>query len=613
MKTSFQIRAAQLDLARQMETINFIKGFIDFLADNHYNTLFLYLEWRVCTKAVDLGENARYTADELREIICYAANRKISIIPGLATLGHADLILRKSEFKHLSELRDGTVGRFPAGTDIDLCPSSEDVKELLTEYLTECADIFADSDYIHIGADEVNNIGYCTECREKARTFALEERLYLEHIKFVHALVSKLGKRVMMWDDMFELYPDILPEMPRDVILVTWLYHENVYNFRGHFFNQQSEDLLARYEQLGFEYLIAPADYMSNNIQSFTEYAERHQPMGGLLTSWEKASSLMFKYYPNFALAGHLWSVCAEEREHAMRRGIKQLFGITDDLFMDAVESYACQAQRFPRVSLANLTIFDFDGPEHLPLHSLRTTLEILKRYQNQVNTEIGKIVLADMQFDCRFKLLERRSFLTSWKHFKGMRHEDFKRLQNELRSSEQEYIAFYQQHRPHEPLTNITKIFDDWRNALEEIHSADSRGYVTLLLAQPDGYGAAWTRIIVNDKEISCNCFKFLGKPFYEVNLFLPQIEEIKEVRIESWGFGGQGVAYISATSAGRHYVPQGITATTGVVCHAEMCLRNDVNYAFLGLHDVRSAYMDRSLGTMVSSVTISMQKADF
>ena len=49
MNINYKIRAVQLDLARQMESMEFLKGFIDFIAENHYNTLFLYLEWRVRT------------------------------------------------------------------------------------------------------------------------------------------------------------------------------------------------------------------------------------------------------------------------------------------------------------------------------------------------------------------------------------------------------------------------------------------------------------------------------------------------------------------------------------------------------------------------------------
>ena len=44
-----------------------LDGFIDFIAENHYNTLFLYLEWRVRTKTFDIGKKDGYSAEELKE------------------------------------------------------------------------------------------------------------------------------------------------------------------------------------------------------------------------------------------------------------------------------------------------------------------------------------------------------------------------------------------------------------------------------------------------------------------------------------------------------------------------------------------------------------------
>ena len=56
-RQNYRIRAVQVDLARQMETVSFLKDYIDFIADHHYNALFLYLEWRIRTKTFDIGKD----------------------------------------------------------------------------------------------------------------------------------------------------------------------------------------------------------------------------------------------------------------------------------------------------------------------------------------------------------------------------------------------------------------------------------------------------------------------------------------------------------------------------------------------------------------------------
>ena len=112
MPHNLQIKAVQLDLARQMENIEFIKQFIDFSAQNNYNTLFLYLEWRVRCNAVDIGEENGYSKEELKDIIDYAAQYNIDVIPGLAAIGHSELLLANEKFAHLNELYPDRLGKF---------------------------------------------------------------------------------------------------------------------------------------------------------------------------------------------------------------------------------------------------------------------------------------------------------------------------------------------------------------------------------------------------------------------------------------------------------------------------------------------------------------------
>ena len=151
MKKKEFLRIAQLDLARQMETVPFIKKFIDLLAQFDYNALFLYVEWRVRTKAFDIGKEEGYSAGELKEIISYAAKKKIMIIPGFATLGHAELLLKTEKFAHLSELREGIRGRFGTTFSRDFCPLLPETREFLSAYLEEAAVIFSDSPLFSCG------------------------------------------------------------------------------------------------------------------------------------------------------------------------------------------------------------------------------------------------------------------------------------------------------------------------------------------------------------------------------------------------------------------------------------------------------------------------------
>ena len=69
------LRIVQLDLARKMETPEFVKGYIDRVAAVGYDTLQLYLEARVATPTFALPAGERYTPEDMRGIVAHAASR----------------------------------------------------------------------------------------------------------------------------------------------------------------------------------------------------------------------------------------------------------------------------------------------------------------------------------------------------------------------------------------------------------------------------------------------------------------------------------------------------------------------------------------------------------
>ena len=611
MKHNYQIRAVQVDLARQMETIPFLKGYIDFIAENHYNTLFLYLEWRIRTRTFDIGKNDGYSAEGLREIIEYAAVRGINVIPGLATLGHAELLLRQKKYASYSELREGITGRFGQSFTPDFCPSLPETREFLDSYLSEVAEIFTETPYFHVGGDEVFDMAYCSECRKKAAGFEGETKLYLEHFKFIHQVVTKLGKRMMIWDDMFEYYPDILPDMPRDIIMVNWQYQENVSGYRGHFCNLCFHELMEQYDKLGFEYLTAPADFCWNNIDTSTAHGSKFKPMGGLLTSWEKSTSLLYKYFPTMAAAGQLWDQMAQDGDAAISLAVRQLFGIDDEPFIQAVAQYANFAHRMPKVSVNSLKNFAFFGPDSEHLHALQTVTSVLMQYPGRLRDTRAEFVLNDILGDCVLKLLEARCRRACWNVFHGQQGESLAALEKEVAEAGAKYAGFYVYHRRKRDASNFQKMIEDWIAGLKEIGKKASASWIRVLFALPDGYGAERVRIIVDGQQVASGVFKHGDDPFYEIYFFLPEgITVPKEVRIEACGYAGQGIAYVCAKTAKGKFIPAGITGSTGIAEHPEHVLLPNVNFAYLGSQNTINSFHDRTLAEAVHSITVSLKK---
>lgn len=119
-----------------------------------------------------------------------------------------------------------------------------------------------------------------------------------------------MGKTMLMWDDFFEYY-DIVADLPRDIILCHWNYGFIGSETKGHWTNRVRKDWLSIYDRLGFEYIFCA--YGSNasstyNVDTLTEYALKHKPIGAILTIWERAASFYNGIYPLMALCGKLWN-----------------------------------------------------------------------------------------------------------------------------------------------------------------------------------------------------------------------------------------------------------------------------------------------------------------
>lgn len=133
----------------------------------------------------------------------------------------------------------------------------------------------------------------------------------------LYGLCKKLGKRMMMWDDFFE-YFDVIDRLPRDIIMCNWNYSFVGDEPGGHWTNRIKKDWFALYDKFGFEYIFCTCAHRASStveIDSFTDYAEKHVPFGALMTVWERSDSFYFGSYPCIAYSGLRWSGKAEKKD----------------------------------------------------------------------------------------------------------------------------------------------------------------------------------------------------------------------------------------------------------------------------------------------------------
>jgi hexosaminidase len=154
-------------------------------------------------------EGGFYTQDEIREVIAYAKERYITILPEVETPGHSMATL--ASYPELS-CTGGPFYVIPGSQFYDkidnaLCPGNEQTFEFLDKVVTEITGLFP-SDYIHIGGDECLKKFWhaCPKCQKRMKDehLANEEELQSYFIRRLEKIVESKGKHLIGWDEILE-------------------------------------------------------------------------------------------------------------------------------------------------------------------------------------------------------------------------------------------------------------------------------------------------------------------------------------------------------------------------------------------------------------------------
>ena len=236
----FSYRGTELDCARHFFPVPFIKKFIDILALHGINRFHWHLTddqgWRFEVKTMpelakkasvrpctiigrnvglsdpnnaiydDTPETGYYTQEEMREIVAYAAERYITIIPEIDLPGH--MIAAMSVYPELG-CTGGPYkvwGIWGVADDV-LCAGNPKTLEFLKTVYSELCDIFP-SKLIHIGGDESPRIRWkiCPKCQAKMKELGLQNEAQLQTYinKEMEAFLATKGRQIIGWDENLE-------------------------------------------------------------------------------------------------------------------------------------------------------------------------------------------------------------------------------------------------------------------------------------------------------------------------------------------------------------------------------------------------------------------------
>lgn len=231
----FAWRGLMLDDSRHFFGKDVVKQILDVMAYLKMNRFHMHLTdepaWRIeikkYPKLTEVGSTgtwddrnaprAFYTQEDIKEIVAYAAERHIMVIPEIDMPGHATAASRA-----YPEISAGGIGRWEGFT---FHPAKETTYQFLDDVLTEIAELFP-APYIHIGGDEVHygNQVWFTDpvILNFIKENDLKDEVGMEHyfIRRVADIVSSKGKKMIGWDEM------IASGVTPDKAVVMWWRHD---------------------------------------------------------------------------------------------------------------------------------------------------------------------------------------------------------------------------------------------------------------------------------------------------------------------------------------------------------------------------------------------------
>jgi hexosaminidase len=387
----FPWRGLMIDVSRHFQPIDVIKRTLDGMAAVKMNVFHWHLsddqgfriESKVYPKLTGMGSDGLYyTQDQVREVIAYARERGIRVVPEFDIPGHA-----LSWMVGYPELASGMGPDYGGPYQIErqygifdpvMDPTRDSTYKFLERFVGEMAEIFPDP-YMHIGGDENNGVQWKANPRiqEFAKKHNLQDTADLQTYfnQQLFPILKKHGKRMVGWDEIYA------PGLSKDAMIQSW---------RGF-------DSLAATAKDGYSGILS-AGYYLDHIDS----AERHYlvdpvPVGTTLTPEEQArilggeACMWSEHVSPRSIDSRIWPRTAAIAE---RLWSPQSVNNVDDMYRRLwVESLRLEAVGLTHLSAEGVGLRQLAGTE--PIEPLRVLANVLQpvgfdqRYEMQHTSQL--------------------------------------------------------------------------------------------------------------------------------------------------------------------------------------------------------------------------------
>lgn len=235
-----------------------------------------YLNW----------ENPPMTKKVIKRLVAMANDLGVTLIPQMNIFGHASYSRSMSGKHSTLDINPKYQPLFEPMAGWNWCLSNPETQKVIAEYMAELLEDFGNPKFFHIGCDEAQ-LPSCPNCTSQPYS-----KLFVEHIKFAHNTLAKLGARPMMWQDMLLKRGDArwkgrttangttetakaAEYLPKDIVICDWFYRDGMEDYPSYSY----------FQSLGYDVLACPWKNVSG-ILAEAKAIQKINAFGVLGTVW---------------------------------------------------------------------------------------------------------------------------------------------------------------------------------------------------------------------------------------------------------------------------------------------------------------------------------------
>ena len=386
-------RGLMLDISRdKVPTQETLYHLVDLLASWKMNQLQLYTEhtFAYTNHRVVWEEASPMTAEQIMDLDRYCRSKFIELVPNQNSFGHMERWLKHEEYLPLAEAPNGC--DFPWGGHADLpfslAPGEPGSLELLAGLYDELLPHFT-SRLFNIGGDETFDLG---QGKSKALCEKLgTERVYLDFLLKINRESEKHGRTMMFWGDIIMHKPELIADLPKNVIALEWGYEANhPFEEHGKHFQDSGVPFYVCPGASNWNTLAGRTENVIGNITNAARNGLANGAIGMLNTSWGDNGHhepLSVAYAGYFIGACCSWNAADDVRDRLAEKLSLHAFGDSTGTlgraYCDLGNLYRCFKKETSNSAMPYLLVF---YPEHEGLQEITVAeLDAMERRLNEI------------------------------------------------------------------------------------------------------------------------------------------------------------------------------------------------------------------------------------